>query len=267
MSNLGTQVSELKWKLNRIKDSQKKEDVIEKTANISSQLTRLSELLEDQIQFFDAINFINHCYENTGQHDEIFKNNIEYHAQLGTLTFNKKLSTRLETLILKFDIFREEWETLGYEVQQKESYTNVREFLSLLVKNLKENNTLHWGCWLRMLEAEIKIEDEFLDKQKHNPSQKATYDAFNQKLSLFKTKVNERDKSNQLAQEIYNLASELTSIKANFDLSDFPEDVEKFFKSVDSKYETATLEYLTPEVLEWITDHNYLNNFKVERKH
>lgn len=266
MSNLGTQVSELKRKLNRIKDSQKKEDVIDKTESISNQLTRLSKLLEDQIQFFDAIKFINHCYENTGPHDEIFKNNLEYHTQLGTLTFNKQLSTRLETLILKFDIFRKEWEMIGYEIQQKESYSNARELLDSLVKTLKENNTLHWNSWLQILEAEIKIEDEFLDKQKHNPSQKENYDTFKKQLSLFKTKINERDKSTQLAHEILDLASELVTIKANFDLSDFPEDVEKFFKSVDSKYETATLEYLTPAVLEWITDHNYLNNFKVERK-
>ena len=266
MSNLGAQVSEFRRRLNRINDSQKREDVIEKTNIIARQLAKVAESLESQLQFLNAIKFINKRYENSRSYDEIFQNNNEYYAYLGTIEFKKQLSSRLETLISKFNLFRKDWEKLGYKVQQQESYTDTRDSLESLVKTSTQNNTVHWESWLKILDAEVNIEDEFLEKQRHNPSQKENYEAFHEKLTSFKTKRKEREKSSQLAQDIQRLATELADIKASFDLSDFPRDVEKFFKSVDNRYETATLEYLTPEVLQWITEHNYLKNFKVERK-
>lgn len=266
MNNLGAQVNDFRRKLNRINDSQKKEDVIEKTNIIARQLAKIAESLESQVQFLNAINFINKRYENSRSYDEIFQNNNEYHAHLGTLEFKKQISLRLETLISMFHLFRKEWEKLEYKMQQQESFTDTRDSLELLVKILTQNNNLHWDNWLKILDTEIKIEEEFLEKQRHNPSQKENYEDFHEKLNRFKTKRKEREKSSQLAQDIQRLATELADIKASFDLSDFPKEVEKFFKSVDNRYETATLEYLTPEVLQWITEHNYLKNFKVERK-
>ncbi|AYA62598.1 hypothetical protein [Alteromonas sp. RKMC-009] len=267
MSKLGEEVSEFKRKLIRINDNERNEDIIEKTGIIARELSKITESLEDQVQFLNAIKFINKRYENSRSYNEIFQNNQEYHAYLGTLEFRKKFSLRLETIISKFNIFNNDWERLEYKVQQQESYTDTRDSLKSIVETLKQNNTSHWENWLKILDADIKIEDEFLEKQRHNPSQKANYDDFHEKQSRYKTKLKERDKSSQLAQDIQRLATELADIKANFDLSDFPKDVEKFFKSVDNRFETATLEYLTPEVLEWITEHNYLKNFKVERKH
>ncbi len=266
MSRLGKKVTEFKRNLNLIKNSQKKEVVIEKTEIIESELSEIVESIDAQVQFLNAIKFINKQYENSHLHDQIFQNNREYHAHLGTLKFKNQFSSRLESLISNFDIFRKDWEREEYKVQQQESYTGTRESLKSIVETLKQNNTAHWDNWVKILDTDIKIEDEFLEKQRHNPSQKKNYGDFNKQLSIFKTKIKEREKSSQLAEDIQSLAFELASIKANFDLSDFPKDVEKFFKSVDRSYETATLEYLTPEVLEWITEHNYLKNFKVERK-
>lgn len=266
MSKLKEQVGEFKRKLNRISDSQKTEDVIDKTEIINRELSKIAASLESQTKFLEAINFINRRYENSSYYNEIFPNNSEFHAHLGSLELKIPLSSRVDEISSQFSIFRKEWEKLGYKIQQQESYTDTRDALDSLAKTLSHNSKTHWERWLKILDAEIKIENEFLEKQKYNPSQKANYDAFHEKQSKYESKRKEKDKSSQLAQELQRLATELADIKANFDLSDFPKDVERFFKSVDSKYETATLEYLTPEVLKWITEHNYLKDFNVVRK-
>lgn len=266
MSTLSSQVSTLKRQLNRIQDEQKHEIVIESTSIIAGELKKLSSALSSQLQFLNAISFINRRYENSPSHSEIFDNERDYDGHIGMLSFKEDLSSKLDLAISKFETFRNDWEVLEYKVQQRESYTNARDILSKLISTLKENNSEHWDKWLSTINAEIKIEVEFLDKQQYNPSQLVNYNEFHSKSSLFKNKLKEREKTQELAQDIQRLASELADIKAKFDLSDFPKEVERFFKSVNSRFETATLEHLTPEVFEWIAEHNYLKNFKIERK-
>jgi hypothetical protein len=266
MSNLSVQVSNFKRQLNRIRDDQKHEIVIGSTNIIARELNKLSSALSSQLQFLNAISFINRRYENSPSHSEIFNNDRDYNAHVGMLSFKEDFSSKLELAISKFETFRKDWEVLEYKVQQQESYTDARDTLSSLISTLSDNNSEHWNKWLAIIDAEIKIEEEFLEKQKYNPSQKVNYDEFHSKSSFFKNKLKEREKNQELAQDIQRLASKLADIKANFDLSDFPKDVERFFKSVDSRYETATLEHLSPEVMKWITEHNYLKNFKIERK-
>ena len=266
MSNLSVQVSNFKRQLNRIRDDQKHEIVIESTNIIARELKKLSIALSSQLQFLNAISFINRRYENSPSHSEIFDNDRDYNANVGMLSFKTGLSSKLELAISKFETFHKDWEILEYKVQQQESYTVARDTLDSLISNLSDNNNALWSKWLAIIDAEIKIEEEFLEKQKYNPSQKVNYDEFHSKSSSFKNKLKEREKNQELAQDIQRLAGKLADIKANFDLSDFPKDVERFFKSVDSRYETATLELLTPEVFEWISEHNYLKNFKIERK-
>jgi hypothetical protein len=172
----------------------------------------------------------------------------------------------ISSAITKFDEFERAWGDENYKVQQKDSYIHARDMLKELSEKIKAANEDCWRKWLALIDKRVFIEEQVLESQKYNPTQKDNYEKFNIEISTLEALKRNRTVTKDNAIRIQELRDSLENLKAQFDLSDFPKDVARFFKAVNSRFESATLDLLTPQVLDWLKSNSQLTNFKVERK-
>lgn len=266
MNSLKERVATFKSEIMLADNSQQNEVIIEGNQIIYDELRPLSDKLKTQFEFLQALNFVNKKLEETPDYTTVFSDDGIYRNGISTIVFNREVAELISSAIRKFDEFERAWGDENYKVQQKDSYIHARDMLKELSEKIKAANEDCWRKWLALIDKRVFIEEQVLESQKYNPTQKDNYEKFNIEISTLEALKRNRTVTKDNAIRIQELRDSLENLKAQFDLSDFPKDVARFFKAVNSRFESATLDLLTPQVLDWLNSNSQLTNFKVERK-
>ncbi|MCF4010633.1 hypothetical protein [Rheinheimera sp. UJ63] len=266
MNSLKERIATFKSEILLADNSQQNEVIIEGNQVIYSELRAVNDKLYAQFEFIQALNFVNNILDETPDYSLVFSESGVYRNGVSSIVFNQELTVLIDKAIAKFKEFEQAWEKENYIVQQKDSYIHARDVLKELLARIKEANEYCWNEWLTLIDKRVFIEEQVLESQKHNPSQKENYQKFNSDISNLEKLKQTRIVTMDCAVKIQGLRDSLVKLKAQFDVSDFPEDVARFFKALNSRFEPATLDLLTPKVLEWLNANSKLTNFKVERK-
>ena len=266
MNSLKERVATFKSEIMLADSSQQNEVIIEGNEIIYKELRLVSDKLKTQFEVIKALNFVNKVLEETPDYTTVFSDDGIYRNGVNSIVFDREVAELIGNAIIKFDEFEHAWREENYKVQQKDSYIHAREMLKGLLEKIKAANEDCWRKWLALIDKSVFIEEQVLESQKHNPTQKDNYKQFISNASNLEALKRTRTVTKEDAVQIKKLHDSMVSLKAQFDVSDFPEDVARFFKALNSRFEPATLDLLTPQVLDWLNSNSKLTNFKVERK-
>lgn len=266
MSILKTQIEEFEAEILLSNDTQENEIIIEHNETIFNELKLISQKLDRQKSLSEAIA----CFFNNDSHEHssiVETLNIGY-----ALNTAKKLipSTELlqiiDRIIEQFQEYIECWSTDNYKVQQRPVYLSPRDGLEGLIKNLKEINNQYWNVIASAVNRDVFVESEILEQQRLTPTSKENYDKYNTQKSRLDEYFVSRDINLETIGKIEQLRTELIELKNRFDTSGLPQEVAKFLKEINGTGGIATLELLTPEVMEWLLQKDLLQKYKVIRR-
>ncbi len=163
--------------------------------------------------------------------------------------------------------FSLKWHELDYEVRQGNTLDDMKLSLEKLVNLISVRNKSIWSSWVADLQTSFDIVDSVLETHENIPSFKSSIKSYRIKKNLFEESVKSIALDKKSIDEHIVLVEELRDLKESMDF-DLPQDVKEFFKKISNiRFGTVvTLKDLTPDVIEWLTNNNALDNYVIKPK-
>jgi hypothetical protein len=172
-----------------------------------------------------------------------------------------------ESVQFLLDKFVGVWDEKNYEAREDDSLDNARLAIDTLARDLSSLNSQTWDKWLGHLAARFETADAALDSQKDVSGLQDVVQKFREKRDLFRELTNSIPDDSDIIDEISSLVDELEILRSKMDF-DLPEEVKVFFEKISDQFAgyQVALTFLTPEVIQWLSDKGELKNFTVRRK-
>ncbi|EJC6828438.1 TPA: hypothetical protein NKQ52_004680 [Vibrio parahaemolyticus] len=159
--------------------------------------------------------------------------------------------------------FRELWDEKNFGALQDNRLSNAEQSIKALVAQLEEITQHAYMYWKQDFEGKFDVDDTTLDQQKHFPDKLPIQKEYIDTKSFFYTVEQEFTWTEGELQKLFKLAQTLVELSAQMNREHLPEDVKQFLNAVKAPTVRSTLRYLTPEVLEWLKQHQMLDKFVV----
>lgn len=244
MKTLRVQLSELRRELSLKVDSQNNRQIIEAQNNIFNRVKSPSGEFSQLATYAKAIN-------------QLLITSLESEARTN-------INERLAILDHCLNAFIKRWASEGHSAREGEELAKLNTTLNVLNGQLKETLENVWENWAGEIEASTKVEQVLLKKLELNPRMTAVCQSFKEISKRLSDLLENLPQSEESITEIQSIQYQLIGLRGKMDF-DVPDDVNEFLRHINGFKKTAPLAMLTPEVFNWLYQHDLLNEYEVSR--
>jgi hypothetical protein len=241
MSNLHQQFDEISAELDLLASSEQNKNMIE-------QFERLIESLEPQIEQIKQI---------LDQEEIITPISAEYPDFAEQIAISKNA---LKSAIKTFD---EAWQKDQSGVDGKRPHKQLVDTLEETNQGVTTTLNQAWQQFIASQRQSFEVAPAELENAKVIDSNRNIVQQFEGKRESFNNLAPVIPSNSNTPRDIKRLSEELRQIKSQIKF-DFPQEVARFYKSLDSS--GAPIDLLTETVLKYLRENNLLDNFRIKRR-
>jgi hypothetical protein len=220
-------------------------------------------IIEASSYIYDALHKKLNKYKDAFTKYKVIKslNDSEYSTDVIEDSLKDVISDSKEAIIL----FKNKWEAEKHQTQQSSELSESTKLITKISKELSEYCDFQWEKWIAHLEQQFQIEDVLLEQQKQIGNE-LVYDEYHSGLKKFDT-LKSIEMSQSLITSLNQEKNNLIAIVEDMDFTELDEDVSKFLKQLNGRFNAQTpLSLVTPKVFEWLTENSMLSSLIVKRK-
>ena len=168
----------------------------------------------------------------------------------------------IDSLVSLIELIESEWNEIGYRLRQSREKTTLIEKMNALSNIFSTKNKSVWNAYVVAERTRFTVTEAEMTSARlvsRNTEKVRKYERYKRE---FDEKSNGLPSSPESITELKNAANSLEELKAEIEWQ-LPDEVKRFYQQLDAG---APLSSLTKTVLEWLEQHNALEDLHIKRK-
>ncbi|GAA5213742.1 protein DpdI [Corallincola platygyrae] len=184
-------------------------------------------------------------------------------SMTGETTKDNSAKENLTTAIYCLQEFASCWEEQGHLARQSDEFASVEAALTKCCNSEKEHTDQIWREFLAALDKRSVVEQHFLDQQKTLGFMQVYNDYCDARREFDDLRTAGPNRVDTV-QKLQSLCNKMQQLKNGMEFK-MPPEVQALFDQLNSVSGKASLRLLTPDVIDWLDEHNMLDTFVVQR--
>lgn len=185
-------------------------------------------------------------------------------ALKGDLSLTESEQPLFETCVESLKQFANHWNENDYNALQGNTQEDLSISLEGFTVAIENTNQSLWHQWTEELRVSFDVEDYLLEAQKGLDIVERRRTDFENTRKRFDGMIKNMPIDDKYIAEVGSLAENLRKLSSQME-HDIPDTVRVFFERAADSNNGASIDLLTPEVIDYLTEKDALANFVVKR--
>lgn len=246
MTTIKQQMADLKNEITLNQQADNKKHILSELETIREPLSRANSAMQSML---DSYHILQNLPEDTPEKIE----------------FSQEIKEGAKTAKFALESFYNLWHQEEHRARQGNDFANTLNTLGSVLSSCQTTITDCWQKWVNALRSEVHLEPILLESQKNIPGLKQVYEDFVLYRDRFQELTKRFPEDLDIINELVQLRDQLVELKGKMQF-DLPKDVGVFFNDLNSLHHQVSLTLLTTDVIEWLKNHDMLDEFVVSRR-